>query len=53
MVWNPWVEKAAAMADLPDQDYKNFVCVEAGYVADRYQLAPGKTLETSQTIAKL
>ncbi len=28
VLWNPWQEKAAALKDLPDQGYLDFVCVE-------------------------
>jgi glucose-6-phosphate 1-epimerase len=27
-VWNPWVDRARELGDLPDEDYKEFVCVE-------------------------
>ena len=29
VVWNPWAERAAAMSDLADDDYKKMICVEA------------------------
>lgn len=28
VLWNPWTEKAAALKDLPDDGYLDFVCVE-------------------------
>ncbi|MBU0913890.1 MAG: D-hexose-6-phosphate mutarotase [Gammaproteobacteria bacterium] len=28
VLWNPWTEKAAALKDLPDSGYLDFVCVE-------------------------
>ena len=28
VVWNPWIAKAAALADLGDEEWKEFVCVE-------------------------
>ena len=34
VVWNPWSEKAAAMADLGDPAWRGMVCVETGNIAD-------------------
>lgn len=34
VVWNPWAEIAAKMADLEDRDYTRFICVETTNAAD-------------------
>jgi len=51
VVWNPWVEKAQAMADFGDTDYPEMICVEAGHVCNRIQLAPGEDYTGSQTVS--
>ncbi|MDN0077185.1 D-hexose-6-phosphate mutarotase [Crenobacter sp. SG2303] len=44
VVWNPWVDKAAALADLPDDAWPRFVCVETANAGDDARvLAPGAT----------
>lgn len=34
VVWNPWAEGAAAMADMSDDGYRTMFCVEAAITAD-------------------
>jgi glucose-6-phosphate 1-epimerase len=34
VVWNPWAEKATAMADLGDPAWRGMICLEAGNIAD-------------------
>jgi glucose-6-phosphate 1-epimerase len=52
IVWNPWNEKAAAMADLGAENWRGFVCVETGNVADnRVALPPGATLAMTTRVS--
>lgn len=32
VTWNPWIDKAKAMADFGDDEYQSMVCVEAGRI---------------------
>lgn len=42
IVWNPWVDKSAKMADLADHEYKQMLCVETANAAnDEVHLPPG------------
>ena len=51
VVWNPWVEKARAMPDAEDDDYRDFVCVETVNAQDDvFDLQPGETHTLSLTI---
>jgi len=51
VVWNPWENKAKAMADFPDGGYRQMVCIEtANAVDDVRHLAPGETHTLSQII---
>lgn len=40
VVWNAWVERSKAIADLGDEDYKRYVCVEPGRVSAATAAAP-------------
>jgi glucose-6-phosphate 1-epimerase len=43
VVWNPWKEGAAALADLADTEWQQMACVEASNIMDyAVTLAPGK-----------
>jgi len=41
IVWNPWSQISANMADLADLDYQNFVCVETANAANEIIEVPG------------
>lgn len=52
VVWTPWAEKAAAMADLGDPAWRGMVCVESGNIADNeVQLAADAEHQMSITIS--
>ncbi len=40
VVWNPWVDVAAKMADLQDDDYLRFICVETANAGDEVISVP-------------
>lgn len=42
VVWNPGPANAAALADLPDDDWQRFLCVEAAAIGTPVSLAPGQ-----------
>lgn len=48
VVWNPWIDKAAAMADFGDTEYTGMVCVETCNIRDNtITLAPGESHDMS------
>ena len=52
VMWNPWAEKAGAMADLGDPAWRGMVCVETGNVADNeVRLAADDEHQMSTAIA--
>ncbi len=47
-VWNPGSQKSQSLKDMPDDGYKNFVCIEAvNALFNTIKLAPGEAHETS------
>lgn len=51
VVWNPWTDKAAAMADFkPDDGYREMLCVEPGAVGGWQAVEGGDAFEGAQTI---
>ncbi|KAL5004646.1 hypothetical protein ScPMuIL_018102 [Solemya velum] len=50
VLWNPWTEKAKAMSDFGDEEYKNMICVEAGNVSQPIKIDPGQQIEFTQSI---
>ena len=52
VVWNPWAEKAVAMGDLPDEDYRKFCCIEAAIANDKAVIVmPGSSHALSTRIS--
>ena len=50
VVWNPGPDKAAALPDLPDDDWLSFVCVEAAVIGRPVTLAPGQDWAGRQSL---
>ena len=43
VVWNPWIEKARALGDLGDDEWREMICIECCNVSDfAITLAPGQ-----------
>lgn len=50
VVWNPWKEKARLLPDLPDDGWRQMLCVEAAAVVVPLRLAPGERWIGRQTL---
>lgn len=50
VVWNPWIERSRAFADLPAEGYRRFLCVEAATALNPVRLADGETWTGRQTL---
>lgn len=54
VVWNPWVAKAARLADFGDHEWPGMICIEAANAgADVYQLQPGASHRLRQVVEVL
>lgn len=57
VVWNPWSEKAARLGDIPEEGYRQMLCVETANVGPRnaVTVSAGKshTLSCSLTATKI
>lgn len=52
VVWNPWVDKAAAMSDFADDEWPTMLCVEtANVLADAVVIPPDDTHTITATIS--
>lgn len=50
VIWNPWIQKGAALADLEPDGYRRFVCIEAATIGQPIALAPGQSWQGTQTL---
>jgi glucose-6-phosphate 1-epimerase len=54
VIWNPWSAKAAALADLGNEEWRRFVCVETANASEnRLTLAPGEIHAMTATISNV
>lgn len=52
VVWNPWADKAKAMSDFGDEEWRSMVCVEAANAYDdAITLQPGETHVLTQRVS--
>ncbi len=50
MVWNPGADGARALADLPDEAWRHFICIEPVRVDQPVELAPGESFSGSLAV---
>jgi glucose-6-phosphate 1-epimerase len=52
VVWNPWVDKARALADFGDDEWRTMLCIEGGNLrGSAVTLAPGQAHTLSYSVA--
>jgi glucose-6-phosphate 1-epimerase len=50
VLWNPGPDKCAALADMPDEDWRRMLCVEAAQVLSPPKLAQGESWTARQSL---
>jgi len=50
VVWNPWVEKCAALTDMPANGWRHMLCVEAAVARNPVTVAAGEEWYGRQTL---
>jgi glucose-6-phosphate 1-epimerase len=50
VVWNPWREGSASLADMKPEDYLLMLCVETARISDPVVLAPGAVWRGTEVI---
>ncbi|MEO7104450.1 MAG: D-hexose-6-phosphate mutarotase [Gemmatimonadaceae bacterium] len=50
VVWNPWRELSASLADMEPDDYLEMLCVEAARISDPVVLTPGATWSGTEVV---
>lgn len=53
VTWNPAAEKSGTMADMEEDGWKKFICLEPGHVKDFINIQPGQSWTCSQRIIAL
>lgn len=53
VVWNPWVDKCAQLADMPADGFKRMVCLEAAAIETPVSLTPGRDWWGRQTLVAI
>ncbi|SEM09430.1 glucose-6-phosphate 1-epimerase [Acinetobacter sp. DSM 11652] len=52
VVWNPWIKKAERLADVANDAWQEFICVETGQIAsEKVSLDAGETVQYQLSIA--
>ncbi len=53
VIWNPWEEKCAALADMPPDGFRRMLCIEAANAARSIRLEPDATWFGRQTLVEV